>query len=179
MKSFLMVTLMLAMGAGPATTQSARHRTIYLLDAGERMTEKAGAIRGRVGEAIGAMSVEDNFGIVIASNQAIVFRPVLLDATESAKDLAGIFLREKYKPAGEKWEITHQLELALGKSPTEVELISDGDLPDPTGMVNLAKKAKLLGIPINTTLRYKSGKYDAPRLLRRIAEESGGVCREE
>ncbi len=176
---FLAIFGPVASGA-PATTQSAgQRRVIFLIDAGEHMVDKAGDIRARVSVAIGAMSADDHFNIVIANNQALVFRPVLLDATESARDLAGVFLRSTLKPAGGKWEITHQLAIALEKSPTAIEFISDGDLPDPNGLLDLARKAREMKVPINTTLRYKSGKYEASGLLRKIATESGGIVRDE
>lgn len=159
---------------------SVRPRSVaFLCDASGSMLPKFAALKGELSKAIGQLQPVQSFTIhFFSESRSISFSPQLLMATPDNKLRALDFI-ENVTPRGSTDPIP-SLELAFKARPQLIFLLTDGDFPENSAVLNrISQLNREHRVKINTIAFVGEGDSDTAfiAVLQQIARDSGGIYR--
>ncbi|HUQ91344.1 MAG TPA: VIT and VWA domain-containing protein [Bryobacteraceae bacterium] len=155
-------------GANPDT----RRRVVIVLDrSGSMQGAPIQQARKAIEACLGALSAEDEFGLIAFDDRTEVFQPSLTPGTKENRKKAGEFLRAMEARGGTELTpaVDHAARICGGEA--DVLILTDGQV---AGTEQILGRARAAGIRLHT-LGIGSASQD--RFLRLLARETGGVSR--
>lgn len=156
-------------GANPDT----RRRVVIVLDrSGSMQGAPIQQARKAIEACLGALSAEDEFGLIAFDDRTEVFQPSLTPGTKENRKKAGEFLRAMEARGGT--ELTPAVDHAAricGGGAADILILTDGQV---AGTEQILGRARAAGIRLHT-LGIGSASQD--RFLTLLARETGGVSR--
>jgi Mg-chelatase subunit ChlD len=165
-----------AMVMRPVLVEAVGKRVVYVLDSSGSMMNKFETLRRLMRQAVDSLQRNQQFAIIFFSeDKFLALDRELLPAVPETKRKAYDFL-DKTAPHGSSDPIP-ALQVAFRGNPDTVFLLTDGDFPNNDQVIQeLRRLNKDKRVKINTIAFMDRGEaYE--RLLRQIADETGGTFR--
>ena len=156
-----------------ATTQRREEVVIFVVDTSGSMMGHFPKPLEETHLRVQGLPAKTSFNVVCADELQHWFRKSPVPVGQQALDDLRAFLSAQ-SPNGSA-DLLTALKAALAQRPTEIWLLSDGDVPDADKFVAEVRRINSSKTPINTVLHYVH-EESHKTLLARVAFGSGGTC---